>query len=60
MKKILLTLLLMTFVFSLAAQSKGKRFDVEAIKSDTTYYWGENSVVDSDDKALELARQYAS
>ena len=56
MKRIsLIFLILAVSVVSLNAQSKNKKFDVQSIKSDTTYYWGESAVFDEEADAMEAS-----
>ena len=57
MRRLTLLLILTALFLSLSAQSKSKKFDIQTIKNDTTYYWGESNVVNSEDKALELSMQ---
>ena len=57
MRKLTLLLMLIVLSISVNAQSKNRKFDVETIKNDTTYYWGESEIVSSEDKALEIATE---
>lgn len=57
MRRLTLMLMLIVSTVFVNAQSKNKKFDVELIKNDTTYYWGESAVVSSEDKALEIATE---
>ena len=58
MKRIFVSFLLVFSFLMVSAQSRSKKADIEVIKSDPSYYWGESEVMDSQDEALENA--YAS
>ena len=58
MKKIFVSFLLVFSFLIVSAQSRSKKADIEVIKNDPSYYWGESEVMDSQDEALENA--YAS
>ena len=54
-KGFIISALLLFISFSVAAQNRSKKFDFDAIKSDTTYFWGANEVVNDQDEAFELS-----
>lgn len=47
--------ILLFFSFTATAQTRSKKFDIESIKSDTTYFWGMNQIVNDQDEAEGLA-----
>lgn len=54
-KEFIISFLLLFFSFSATAQGRSKKFDIESIKSDTTYFWGMNQIVNDQDEAFELS-----
>lgn len=46
---------LLLLSFTVTSQGRSKKFDIESIMSDTTYYWGMNQVVNDQDEAFELS-----
>ncbi len=57
MKKINLVLILLLATFVLPAQNKGKKIDIQSIKNDTLYYYGESAVFDSEDDAISASME---
>ena len=55
MKKIIFVLVLVLSGFVLMAQGKGKRFDIQDIKNDTIYYYGESAVFDNEEDAIKAS-----
>ena len=55
MKKIVVLFLLVFSFLMVSAQNKAKKANIETIKSDPTYYWGESEVMESQDEAIECA-----
>ena len=49
----MMMLLLSSFI--LMSQNKGKKFDVQAIKNDTLYYYGESAVFETEEEAVEAS-----
>ncbi|MBQ8221769.1 MAG: hypothetical protein IJZ87_00245 [Bacteroidales bacterium] len=54
-KEFFFSILLLFFSFTATAQNRSKKFDIESIKSDTTYFWGMNQIVNDQDEAEGLA-----
>ena len=55
-KRFIIAALLFILSFSAVSQNRNKKFNYEAIKSDTTYFWGfYNEVLQDQDEALELS-----
>ena len=57
MKKIILVFILLLIVLVLPAQNKGKKFNVQTIKNDTLYYYGESEVFDSEEEAMKASME---
>lgn len=55
MKKIIFVLVLVLSGFVLMAQGKGKKFDIQDIKNDTIYYYGESAVFDNEEDAIKAS-----
>ena len=55
MKRITLMMMLLLSSFILMSQNKGKKFDVQAIKNDTLYYYGESAVFETEEEAVEAS-----
>ncbi len=57
MKKIILVFILLLIVLVLPAQNKGKKFNIQTIKNDTLYYYGESEVFDSEEEAMKASME---
>ena len=55
MRKIVLATILLLSNFILMSQNKGKKFDIQAIKNDTLYYYGVADVFETEEEALEAS-----